>query len=270
MARAANEELNAFSYSVSHDLRAPLRTVDGYARILEEDYGDKLDDEGKRLLGVVRDGSRRMGRLIDNLLDFSRLGRAPVLTRTASMDELVRGVIDELRPDCADREVEFVVGHLGQAAVDAALLRHALTNLIGNAIKYTGKTARARIEVGREGGDGTGIGETPEIFFIRDNGAGFDMRYSSRLFGVFQRLHSEHEYQGTGVGLAIAQRVISRHGGRIWATARLGEGATFYFTLRADPSLKAVAQEQLAEGQALPAGGTMSMPPAQPRDHHHH
>jgi signal transduction histidine kinase len=259
--RAANEELNAFSWSVSHDLRAPLRTVDGFARILEEDYSDKLDAEGRRLLGVVRDGSRKMTRLIDDLLDFSRLGRAPVVTHAASLEQLVRAVIEDLRGDTLGRQVEFVVGDLGEADIDPVLMRHALANLIGNAIKYTRRTQQARIEVLRL--------ETPQdpqpgqpgnapVYAVRDNGAGFDMRYSSKLFGVFQRLHADHEYEGTGVGLAIVQRVISRHGGRIWAEAAPGEGARFYFTLRPDP--------QPQPAKTPPAQAT---PGQEKRDAHH-
>jgi len=238
--RAANQALDAFSYSVSHDLRAPLRRVDGYARMLEEDYSERLGEEGRRLLRVVREGSRKMSSLIDNLLDFSRLGNAPLTTRPLLLDELVRQAIEEQRSDCAGRDIEFAVAALGEVECDAALLRHALSNLIGNAIKYTRNKARARIEVGRlePGHPHASAGAAPRappVYFIRDNGAGFDMRYSSKLFGVFQRLHADHEYEGTGVGLAIVQRVISSHGGRIWAEARLGEGAVFYFTLAPDP-----------------------------------
>jgi light-regulated signal transduction histidine kinase (bacteriophytochrome) len=238
--RAANQALDAFSYSVSHDLRAPLRTVDGYARMLEEDYSERLGEEGRRLLHVVREGSRKMSGLIDNLLEFSRLGNAALATRPLPLDDLVRQAIDEQRGDCAGRDVEFSVAALGEVECDPALLRHALSNLIGNAIKYTRNKPQARIEIGRlaQADPLASAAEAllaPPVYFIRDNGAGFDMRYSSKLFGVFQRLHSDHEYEGTGVGLAIVQRVISRHGGRVWAEARLGEGAVFYFTLAPDP-----------------------------------
>ena len=238
--RAANQALDAFSYSVSHDLRAPLRTVDGYARMLEEDYSERLGEEGRRLLHVVREGSRKMSSLIDDLLEFSRLGNAALTTRPLLLDDLVRQAIDEQRGDCVGRDIEFAVAALGEVECDPALLRHALSNLIGNAIKYTRNKPQARIEIGclapaspqANPGDAP---RAPPVYFVRDNGAGFDMRYSSKLFGVFQRLHSDHEYEGTGVGLAIVQRVISRHGGRVWAEARLGEGAVFYFTLAPDP-----------------------------------
>jgi signal transduction histidine kinase len=263
--RAANEELNAFSWSVSHDLRAPLRTVDGFARILEEDYGDKLDDEGRRLLGVVRDGSRKMSSLIESLLDFSRLGRAPVLTQRVSLDLLVRAVIEELRGEYQDRQIQFIVGELGEADIDPALMRHALANLIGNAVKYTRHTREARIEVLRLDTAlppvGSGAPDVP-VYAIRDNGAGFDMQYSSKLFGVFQRLHSDTEYEGTGVGLAIVQRVINRHGGRIWADATPGQGARFYFTLR--PSSPANAQAKPAQAPQAQAAA-----PEENRNAHH-
>ncbi|HEY4370998.1 MAG TPA: MASE4 domain-containing protein [Burkholderiales bacterium] len=230
--RAANQALDAFSYSVSHDLRAPLRAMDGYTRMLEEDYSERLDDEGRRLLRVVRDGSRKMSNLIDTLLDFSRLGRAPLMSRTLSLDELARQVIEESRGEIGAREVEFVIGELGEVHGDLALLRQALANLVGNAIKYSRNKPRARIEIGRmAGATGGEAPHAPPVYFVRDNGAGFDMRYSSKLFNVFQRLHAEHEYEGTGVGLAIVQRVITHHGGRVWAEATLGDGATFYFTL---------------------------------------
>jgi signal transduction histidine kinase len=251
--RAANEELNAFSYSVSHDLRAPLRTVDGYARILEEDYSDRLDDEGRRLLGVVRDGSRKMSNLIDNLLDFARMGRAPVVTQGISLDALVRGVIEELRGEYQGREVEFVVGDLGSADVDPVLMHQVFTNLVGNAVKYSRNTSRARIEISRapaESGNTPGK-SGPDVFCVRDNGAGFDMRYSSKLFGVFQRLHADYEYEGTGVGLAIVHRIITRHGGRVWAQACLGEGARFYFTLQSDPEMPTALQVQAARANGM-------------------
>ncbi|MDB5804972.1 MAG: hypothetical protein JWN73_2294 [Betaproteobacteria bacterium] len=236
--RAANQALDAFSYSVSHDLRAPLRRVDGYARMLEEDYSERLGEEGRRLLQVVREGSRKMSGLIDSLLEFSRLGNAALTTRLLSLDELMRQAIDEQRGDCAGRDIEFSIAALGEVKCDPALLRHALANLIGNAIKYTRNKAHARVEIGRlaPAGIRENPDEAPPVFFIRDNGAGFDMRYSSKLFNVFQRLHADHEYEGTGVGLAIVQRVIGRHGGRVWAEARLGEGAVFYFTLAPEPN----------------------------------
>jgi light-regulated signal transduction histidine kinase (bacteriophytochrome) len=227
--QAANKELEAFSYSVSHDLRAPLRAVDGYARMLEEDYAGALDAEGSRLLGVVRENSRKMGQLIDDLLAFARLGRAPLQTRPVQMTPLVQQMMDEMRSDTDGRKIDFAVGALGSAHVDPALFRHALSNLLSNAIKFTRGRDPAVVEIGRR--DGNGAGE-PVVYYVKDNGAGFDMKYYDKLFGVFQRLHSAEEFPGTGVGLAIVQRVIQRHGGRVWADAKPGEGATFYFTLQ--------------------------------------
>ncbi len=226
---AANKELEAFSYSVSHDLRAPLRAVDGYARMLEEDYGGKFDAEGARLLRAVRANSQRMGQLIDDLLAFSRLGRAAVRTESVEMRPLVEQIVSELHPDTDGRRIEIAIGPLGRAEVDPALFKQALTNLMSNAIKFSRDSDPAIVEIGC---DSDNAGGTSVIYFVKDNGAGFDMKYYDKLFGVFQRLHSAAEFPGTGVGLAIVQRVINRHGGRVWAEAKPGEGATFFFTLR--------------------------------------
>jgi signal transduction histidine kinase len=218
----ANRELQAFSYSVSHDLRAPLRAVDGYARMLEEDFGPKLDDEGRRLLGVVRASSVRMGQLIDDLLAFSQLGRRSLASRAIDMTELAREAADEA---ARDSKAAIELRSLPAATADASLLKQVWLNLIANAVKYSAKSERPVIEI-------AGRGEAAEnIYWVRDNGAGFDMRYASKLFGVFQRLHRAEEYPGTGVGLAIVQRVVTRHGGRVWAEGRPGEGACFYFSL---------------------------------------
>jgi light-regulated signal transduction histidine kinase (bacteriophytochrome) len=227
---AANKELEAFSYSVSHDLRAPLRAVDGYARMLEEDYAGKFDAEGGRLLRAVRANAHRMGQLIDDLLAFSRLGRAAIRSESVEMTPLVEQVIRELHPDTDGRTMDISIGALGSVDVDPALFRQALTNLLSNAIKFTRDRDPAIIEIGCEG-ESSG-GGTSVVYFVKDNGAGFDMKYYDKLFGVFQRLHSLAEFPGTGVGLAIVQRVINRHGGRVWAEAKPGEGATFFFTLR--------------------------------------
>ena len=219
---AVNRELESFSYSVSHDLRAPLRAIDGFARMLEEDYGARLDEEGRRLLGVVRSSSRRMGQLIDDLLDFSRLGRQAMAPRVVDMAALVREVAAMLTHG-GNTSVE--VAALPAAQADAALLRQVWANLIGNAIKYSGKRGEPCVAVG-------GSAEAGEnVYWVRDNGVGFDMRYADKLFGVFQRLHGADEFPGTGVGLAIVQRVVARHGGRVWAESRPGEGACFYFSL---------------------------------------
>jgi light-regulated signal transduction histidine kinase (bacteriophytochrome) len=229
--QVANKELDAFSYSVSHDLRAPLRAVDGYARMLEEDYAGKLDSEGNRLLGVVRASSQKMGHLIDDLLAFSRLGREQLRTRPLQLNDLVAEIIDEARPGHDGRNIDFVVGELGTANADPALLKQALANLVSNAIKFTRDKDPAVIEIGT--GD-KGNATDADVYYVKDNGAGFDMKYYDKLFGVFQRLHSHAEYPGTGVGLAIVQRVIHRHGGRVWADSTPGSGTAFYFTLRTD------------------------------------
>jgi signal transduction histidine kinase len=217
-------ELEAFSYSVSHDLRAPLRAVDGYARMLEEDYGERLDAEGQRLLGVVRDSAARMGRLIDDLLAFSRLGRQEPARRRVDMNALVAEVIAELKGDSA---AKIETAALPPAHADPAMLKQVWLNLIGNALKYSGKRNDPRVTI--EGKiEGAAL-----LYAVRDNGAGFDMRYAGKLFGVFQRLHRAEEFPGTGVGLAIVQRVVTRHGGRVWAEGRPGEGACFRFSLPA-------------------------------------
>jgi PAS domain S-box-containing protein len=213
-----NKELESFSYSVSHDLRAPLRAIDGFARMIEEDYGSRIDPEGRRLLAVVRSSSKHMGQLIDDLLDFSRLGRLALDKRHLDMAALAQEVSRELG-------VEPQVGALPGVHADRSLLRQVWLNLLGNAVKYSGKRADARIEAG-------GREEPAEnVYWVRDNGVGFDMRYADKLFGVFQRLHAADEFPGTGVGLAIVQRVVARHGGRVWAEGRPGEGACFYFSL---------------------------------------
>ena len=219
---AANRELEAFSYSVSHDLRAPLRAVDGFARMLEEDHGERLDEEGRRLLAVVRDSGRAMGRLIDDLLAFSRLVREHLARQPVEMGALVREVIEEVRGDWRG-EVE--VDALPAASADAKLLRQAWLNLVANAFKYSGKRERPAVQIG---GKAQGA---EHVYWVRDNGVGFDMRYVDKLFRVFQRLHSVDEFPGTGVGLAIVQRVVGRHGGRVWAEGAPDQGACFYFAL---------------------------------------
>ena len=219
--RERTAELESFTYSVSHDLRAPLRAVDGYARMLEEDHAEQLDGEGRRLLSVVRDASRRMGQLIDDLLAFSRLGRQQPAKRAVDMTGLAREVIAEL----GGTPAAIRLAELPPARADPALLKQVWLNLIGNAVKYSGKRADARVDIeGQEAGAET-------VYSVRDNGAGFDMRYAEKLFGVFQRLHRQEEFPGTGVGLAIVHRVVTRHGGRVWAESRPNEGARFFFSL---------------------------------------
>lgn len=222
---AANKELEAFSYSVSHDLRAPLRAMDGFSRAVLEDYGPQLPDEGKRYLQIIRNSAQRMGHLIDDLLTFSRLSRVPLSKRTIDTAELVQSALDELSGQRDGRQIDLRIGSLPECEGDPALLKQVWINLLSNAIKYTRKKEAAVIEIGCQQDD-RGI-----LYFVRDNGTGFDMRYAHKLFGVFQRLHRAEDYDGTGVGLAIVQRVVHRHGGRVWAESTLNQGATFYFTL---------------------------------------
>jgi PAS domain S-box-containing protein len=229
---ATNKELESFSYSVSHDLRAPLRAVDGFALMLEEDCHEHLDAEGRRYIAVIRENSRRMGALIDDLLAFSRLGRQPVADREVNIDSLVREVVAEAldanlagKPGRPDPALQIEVGSLPPARGDHGLLRQVWANLISNAIKYSSKTARPRIEI-----SGCELGSENQ-YSVRDNGVGFNMEYVEKLFGVFQRLHRADEFRGTGVGLAIVHRVVTRHGGRVWAEGRVDHGAVFSFAL---------------------------------------
>jgi signal transduction histidine kinase len=219
---AVNRELDAFSYSVSHDLRAPLRAVDGYSRMIQEDYGDRLDEEGRRLLAVVRTSSQNMGQLIDDLLAFSRVGRAALAGGRVDMAALVLEVRQELGGESPAMVAQDV---MPEAFGDRALLKQVWANLVHNSLKYSAKRDQPRVEIGGRT-DGT---ET--VYWVRDNGVGFDMKYYDKLFGVFQRLHGPEEFPGTGIGLAIVQRVVARHGGRVWGEGRSGEGAAFYFAL---------------------------------------
>jgi len=224
---AANAELDAFAYSVSHDLRAPLRSIDGFSQILLEDYGGVVDDAGKDALRRVRAATQRMGMLIDDLLRLSRVTRAELRIETVDLSELARDVGGDLRRGAPDRVVDLRIADGVVVQGDARLLRVVLENLIGNSWKYTGKVADPRIEFGAGNVDGE------RVFYVRDNGAGFDMRYVDKLFGVFQRLHAATEFEGTGVGLATVRRIITRHNGRIWADGKVGGGATLSFTLPA-------------------------------------
>ncbi len=202
-----------------------MRAIDGFARILSEDYTARLDDEGRRLLDIICGEAKRMGQLIDDLLAFSRMSRQQVEPAQIDMTALAQAVFDEHAAQAAGRELHFKVHPLPPARGDLALLRQALANLCSNAIKYTRPRAVAEIEMGGRTEDGE------NLYYVKDNGVGFDMQYAGKLFGVFQRLHTEEEFEGTGVGLALVQRVIHRHGGRVWAEAALNEGSTFYFTL---------------------------------------
>lgn len=221
----ANRELEAFSYSVSHDLRAPLRSMDAFSQAVLEDYGPNLPEEGQRYLNLIRSGAQKMGELIDDLLAFSRLGRAPLNKQRVHTQALIQTVLDDLGPAREGRNIDLRIGDLPPCAGDPALLRQVWVNLVSNAIKYTRGREPALVEIGFAPGSPDGI------FFVRDNGTGFDMKYVSKLFGVFQRLHRAEDFEGTGVGLAIVRRIVHRHGGRVWAEASPDKGATFSFTL---------------------------------------
>jgi signal transduction histidine kinase len=222
---AANKELEAFSYSVSHDLRAPLRSIDGFSQALFEDYADKLDAQGRDDLQRVRGASQRMAQLIDDLLELSRVTRGQINRQTVDLSALARTIAAELHNSEPEREVEFAVAEGLSASCDPRLLRIVLENLLRNAWKFTGNHQRARIEFGRSHSNGQ------SAYFVRDDGAGFDMAYADKLFGAFQRLHAMTEFNGTGIGLATVQRIIRRHGGQVWAEGQVEQGATFYFTL---------------------------------------
>lgn len=244
---AANLELEAFSYSVSHDLRAPLRAMDGFSRILFEEYSSQLPEDAQRYLQLVRDSAQQMGQLIDDLLAFSRLNRQPLRKQTVAPADLVRRVLEDLHAEQEGRRVEISIADLPSCEADPALLKQVFCNLLSNALKFTRGREVTIIEVGcaeiRVSSPESGVSSQEiksniqhpasheRVYFVKDNGTGFDMRYADKLFGVFQRLHRAEEYEGTGVGLAIVQRIIHRHGGRIWAESEKGQGATFYFTL---------------------------------------
>ena len=222
---AANKELEAFSYSVSHDLRAPLRAIDNFAKILAEDFSAALPGEAQDLLNRIIKSAGKMSKMIEDLLRLARLGGQPLVKRRLNLASMVREVFDELRVQEPGRRVELQLDELPDCVADPALLKQVVVNLLSNAFKFTRGKEPARIHAGcrREKGE--------RVYFVRDNGAGFDMEHARSLFGVFQRLHGEMEFEGTGVGLSIVQRIIHRHGGRIWAEAEVNKGATFYFTL---------------------------------------
>jgi PAS domain S-box-containing protein len=222
---AANKELQAFSYSVSHDLRAPLRSIDGFSLALLEDYEAKLDDEGKNYLQRIRAATVRMGQLIDGMLNLARISRAGLVKEEVDLSKLAREIVSEIETSHPERKATFEIPPALQVRGDRLLLRVVLENLLNNAWKFTSHTANACISLG------SSLNGSQLVHFVRDNGAGFDMQYANKLFGVFQRLHRESEFPGNGVGLATVQRIIHRHGGRIWAEGSLGAGATFYFVL---------------------------------------
>ncbi|MCK9209711.1 MAG: ATP-binding protein [Ignavibacteriaceae bacterium] len=221
----ANRELEAFSYSVSHDLRAPLRALDGFSILLHENYNDKLDDEGKHFLSTISRNANQMGQLIDDLLAFSRTGRKEIAYSKIDMKLLFETTYDELKREVSGRTIDFIIHPLPEATGDFAMLKQVAINLLSNSLKYTRGNLNAKVEIfGTEN-------EKEIMYVVKDNGVGFDMRFVDKIFGVFQRLHSSVEFEGTGVGLAIVYRIIQKHGGKIWCEGKVNEGATFYFTL---------------------------------------
>jgi signal transduction histidine kinase len=224
------KQLESFSYSVSHDLRAPLRAISGFSRILLSEHLDTMSGEAAAHLRRVADGARQMGQLVDDLLAFARLGRAPVRRVRTDPAEIARDVLGDLEPEYADRGVRVSVADLPPCDADPALLKQVYVNLLSNALKFTRERENASVEVGCR------TGESPTVYFVKDNGVGFDMQYADKLFGVFQRLHLQEEFEGTGAGLAIVQRIIRRHDGRVWAESDMGKGTTMYFTIGTDPS----------------------------------
>ncbi len=225
---AINKELESFSYSVSHDLRAPLRAMSGYARILNKDFSTHLPEDGQRYMRKVRESAQRMGILIDNMLAFSRLTRSEIKVQNVQPEAIVHQALNELKAEFVDRDLEFNIGEMCECQSDPVMLRQVFINLLHNAIKFTRGCKPALIEVGCSS---EYKGEGKCLYFVKDNGVGFDMRYVDKLFGVFQRLHRAEDYEGTGVGLATVQRIIHRLGGEVWAESQVGKGSTFFFTL---------------------------------------
>jgi PAS domain S-box-containing protein len=241
--REANKELEAFSYSVSHDLRAPLRSINGFAKVLVEDFGPSLPQEARRFLSVIQRSAGRMGELIDDLLEFSRLSRSTLDRRVVDVKRVIREVWLELRRQDPDRQAVLIMDDVPKCLADRRLIKQVWVNLISNALKYSRPREESRIEIGWHADE-----QQPgnNVYWIRDNGVGFDQRYVNKLFGVFQRLHRAEDFEGTGVGLALVHRIVQRHGGRVWAEGRLNEGATFYFTLE-----KVYEHEHDSTGQHL-------------------
>jgi light-regulated signal transduction histidine kinase (bacteriophytochrome) len=227
---AVNKELEAFAYSVSHDLRAPLRHIDGFIGLLREQAGSALDSQAHRYLDIIGEAAQKMGALIDDLLAFSRMGRAELVRRPINMEQLVKDVLQEVEREARERPIDWCIDALPEVEADPAMLRIVLMNLLNNAIKFTGQREQPRVEVGY-------LMDQPGevVFFVRDNGAGFDRRYADKLFGVFQRLHRADEFEGTGIGLANVRRIVHRHGGQVWAEGQVDAGATFYFSLPVPP-----------------------------------
>jgi PAS domain S-box-containing protein len=239
---ATNKELEAFTYSVSHDLRAPLRHIAGFSKMLAEECGESLAPEARHYLKRIQDGVQRMGTLVDDLLNLTRIGRHELRLQVTGIASIVKDVIAELGPDVENREIDWKIGELPYVEADPALLRVVFQNLLANAVKYTRPRQKTTIEIGRTDIDGE------QVLFVRDNGVGFNMKYADKLFGVFQRLHRSEDFEGTGVGLATVHRVVQKHSGRIWAQAEIDQGATFYFTL-------GNTQADRVEKQMASAGG---------------
>ena len=239
-----NQELEAFSYSVAHDLRAPLRHMDGFIRLLKKHAWASLDEKNQRYLGIISDSARQMGLLIDDLLAFSRVGRAELQLRAVSLHQVVEEAMQELSEETQGRNIAWKISELPEVTVNRSMLRLVMINLLANAVKFTSKREQAEIEVGAFSNDAGEI-----VVFVRDNGVGFDMEYASKLFGVFQRLHPAEDYEGTGIGLANVQRIVHRHKGRTWAEGEVDRGATFYFSLP-----KATEATTYAKVQAHAAG----------------
>jgi light-regulated signal transduction histidine kinase (bacteriophytochrome) len=222
---SANKELEAFTYSISHDLRAPLRSIDGYTKILFEDYYEKLDEQAKHSMNVVMRNARKMGQLIDDLLSFSRYSKTEMMKTQTDLQGVVENILKEYEGQYQGRSLEIVLKKLKPVICDINMIRQVWQNLISNAFKYSSKKDKIKLEIGcfQE--------NEMQVYYVKDQGVGFDMQYAGKLFGVFQRLHKLEQFEGTGVGLAIVQRIIARHGGRVWAEAKVNEGATFYFSL---------------------------------------
>jgi len=222
---SANADLETFSYSVAHDLRSPIRQIAGFSKILVEEYGPQLPNEARRFIDKVANGAQQMGCLVDDLLHLAQVGRQPLMPQLIALNLIVASALEILRPDYAGRNIEWRIGDLGSMACDQGLMKQAFVNLLSNAIKYTRPRDPAVIEI-----DQMNVNDE-RVVFVRDNGVGFDMQYVDKLFGVFQRLHTADEFEGTGIGLATVERIIRKHGGRIWATAAIDHGATFFFTI---------------------------------------
>jgi len=222
----SNKELEAFSYSVSHDLRAPLRAIAGFVELLRKHNYDAIDDKGRHYMDVISESAVQMGRLIDDILTFSRIGRVEMKKATVNLNQVLGEVLDILRPQTEGRRIEWKVAPLPEVEGEHSMLALVLQNLVSNALKFTQTRQVAIVEIGQLAG-----AENEVVCYVRDNGVGFDMRHVDKLFGLFQRLHAQDEFEGTGVGLANVQRIVQRHGGRVWAEGRVNEGATFYFAL---------------------------------------